>query len=142
MRKKVYLTCRIKLIEQKIDDNARNRNIKPNGINEPRKAFMPVEIALKAPFECNENERSDQRRQDRMRCQDREINGPDQTFTGEFSRAESEIICPQRVIRNIANQEKGRNTARRDHTESVPGNLPPHNKIKTRQQKARTQRIK
>lgn len=142
MRKKVYLTCRVKLIEQKIDDNARNRNIKPNGINEPRKAFMPVEIALQAPFECNEYERSDQCCQDRMGREDREINGPNQTFTGEFSRAESEIICPQRVIRNIANQEKGRNTARRDHTETVPGDLPPHNKIKTSQQKARTQRIK
>ena len=133
MRKKVYLTCRVKLIEQKIDDNACDRNIKPNGINEPRKAFMPVEIALKAPFECNENERSDQRRQDRMRCQDREINGPDQTFTGEFSRAEPEIICPQRVIRDIAKQEKGRNAAGRDHAESVTGDLPPHNKIKARQ---------
>ena len=121
------------MIEQKIDDHAGYGHIKPNGIDEPCEAFMPVEIALQAPFERHENERSYQRRQDRMRCQDREINGPDQTFTGEFSRAEPEIICPQRVIRDIANQEKGRNAARRDHTESVPGNLPPHNKIKTRQ---------
>ena len=103
---------------------------------------MPVEIALQAAFERHENERSDQRCQDRMRCQNREVDRPNQALTGEFRRAESEIIRPQRVICDVANQEKCRNTARRDHTESVPGDLPPHNKIKARQQKARTQRIK
>ena len=103
---------------------------------------MPVEIAFQAPFERHKNERSDQRRQDRMRCQDREINWPDQTLTGELGRAEPEIICPQRVICDVTNQEKSREAASRDHTETVPRDLPFHNEIKAGQQKARTQRIK
>src|SRR5213080_3268657 len=76
-----------------------------------------------------------------MRSQDYEVNGAREAFTGESSRAESKIIGAERMISDVRNEKKNRDSSRRNHAQAMPVNINCQNEIKAEQQKNAAQSI-
>ena len=70
-----------------------------------------------------------------MRCEDREIDRADNAFAGKFCWTEAKIISAKSVIYDVAQQKKRRDRACREHTETMPRNLPLDYEVESRQQK-------
>ena len=62
--------------------------------------------SLKPPKKCYKYEWSDQRRQERMRCQYCEIDRTHDTLAGKACRSKPEIVCPKGMVREITYQKQ------------------------------------
>src|SRR5689334_10095579 len=76
---------------------------------------MGVKAALQRTYQRPNDEGTDDGREDRMRCQDRQVDRSDEPFTGKTCRAQAEIVGPQSVIGEIKHQENSRERTSRQH---------------------------
>lgn len=70
-----------------------------------------------------------------MRGQNCEVYRPYDTLTSEFGGAQAKIICSDRVVREIRNQEDRRNRRRGNHTGFMTADLFCPNKVESQYQK-------
>src|ERR1019366_10214144 len=63
-------------IEHQVDDHARHRDVEPKRKGPARDSPMPVKLSTQGPRERNDHHRHNDHRQDRVRDQDREVEGP------------------------------------------------------------------
>ena len=73
---------------------------------------MVVEAAFQGPVKSSDDEGADDRREDSVRRQDGEVDRSREARSRERRRTETEIVGPQRVVRNVRLQERGRDRAR------------------------------
>ena len=100
--------------------------------------FVP---AFEATSERDDYKRADDDRKDRVRSEDGEIDRTDNAFASKLGWSETKIVGSERMMKHIRNQKKRRDPTRGEHTKAVLSNPPPHNKIKTRQQKNAAQSV-
>src|ERR1019366_3725715 len=100
-------------IEHQVDDHARHRDVEPEGKRPARDGPMPVKLSTQGARERNDHHRHNDHRQDRVRDQDREVEGPRPTGAAKMHR--SDVI----VVVEIRNQKKRRGSERGQHHGAV-----------------------
>ena len=91
------------MIKDQIDENTRDRNVKPNRKNVAGELPMRLVTAFKTEIKRPQNERCDNGCEDRVRGKYCEIDGPDHPFAGKTRGAQTEIIRAESVMGEIAN---------------------------------------
>src|ERR1700750_1597884 len=70
------ISGRINLVKHKINDHAGDRHVEPKRQRDPRDASMSREVLAESAIESNDDEWNDHDREDRVRGQDRKVDGP------------------------------------------------------------------
>ena len=95
------LSAGVYLVQKQVNDGTRDRNIKPNRIDEPREFFVRLIPPFEPATQSDYDNRTDNGRQDRVWCEDREIDRPDNALTRKFCRPQPKVICAQGMMRDV-----------------------------------------
>ena len=87
------------MVEKQVNDHAGDGDVQPHW--EHQTGYLPVFIVLplEAAPEGEKHEWGHGGSEDRVRCKDREIDRPNQSFAGKPGGAEAEIVSSERVVR-------------------------------------------
>ena len=88
---------RIDLIKHKINDHARNRHVEPERQSNPCDTSVAREVLSQSAIERKRDKWNNHDCEDRVSCQDREVNGPREAGALKARRAVEVVI---RQIRN------------------------------------------
>jgi len=124
------------MIKHQINDHAGNRDIQPHWQCPARKRTMTQKIATQRAAQSNDDERHDHHGQNRVRGQDREIDGPRNSLP---AKPRSAMML---VINDVGNQKKDRGRQRCQLTTSVRQHSSAANEKVTGRQENETGRIK
>lgn len=80
---------------------------------------MLIKPSLQGSIQRRDDKRPDDCSEDRVRSQDRKVDGSGETLTCEFGWSETEVISSKCVMSDIRDQKQSRYRARRDHAEAV-----------------------
>ena len=120
------LTICIDLVQHYVNYDAGQRHVQPYRVNKPRELLMRSKVPSQPFNQGNDHKRCDECGEDGVRGQDSEIDRANYALTGEFSWPDAEIIRSQGVVGEIADQEKSRHDACRQHAETMRANPSPH----------------
>ena len=107
------------MVKKQVNDNARDGNIEPNREHETSDLLVFVVLAFEPSPEGKKHERRNHGSQDRVRCENRKIDRPGQSFPRESGRAEAEIISSKGVVREIKGEKYSRHGRGSHHTGSM-----------------------
>lgn len=96
------------MVKHQVNDDAGDTNVEPKRQRDTRDAPVTREVVTKRAVEREYHQRNNNRREDRVRRQDREVDGPHQSGALKTRRAVIE------VIRQVRSQKQDRDAERRD----------------------------
>ena len=102
-----YSSGRIDLVKHKINDHTGDAHIQPNRQGNSRDSPVPDKVSAKRAIESQGDERHDHDRQDRVTCENCEVERSDEAGALKTCRAVVKVISEIRRQKQDRNHERG-----------------------------------
>lgn len=93
------------MVQHNVDDDSGDRDVKPDRKGPYRDLTMPFKLAVKGTPYSDQDEWHHEHGKKSMSCQDCEIDRPDDSPPQELRWTYMKVVCPERVVEQIARQE-------------------------------------